>query len=245
MCPVAYRSRRQITFSRTVKYPSGRGAHEGRLLPLLRQSGQAQRQDLIGVPAVEVHGLRRVDDGEVRRHGDEVSAGTLFTHLDPALAKAGPLPSTNNMIEGGMNSQLGAVPRNHRGPTSAKRVKAVFRWCHAHSGGTQGRRARSSPRCRPTRTSTSCSAPTPPRRRARTEGWSGATGPCVGPPPQGPVPVLAGLMDGNGCPIGTHILPYKPDSEAFSLHCYLKTARRQSPLRPGGFIVRGRSRRHL
>ena len=83
---------------------------------------------------MEVHGLRRVDDGEVRRHGDEVSAGTLFTHLDPALAKAGPLPSTNNMIEGGMNSQLGAVPRNHRGPTSAKRVKAVFRWCHAHSG---------------------------------------------------------------------------------------------------------------
>ena len=134
MCPVAYRSRRQITFSGTVKYPSGRGAHEGRLLPLLRRSGQAQRQDLIGVPAVEVHGLRRVDDGEVRRHGDEVSAGTLFTHLDPALAKAGPLPSTNNMIEGGVNSQLGAVPRNHRGPTSAKRVKAVFRWCHAHSG---------------------------------------------------------------------------------------------------------------
>ena len=57
---------------------------------------------------MEVHGLRRVDDGEVRRHGDEVSAGTLFTHLDPALAKAGPLPSTNNMIEGGVNSQPGA-----------------------------------------------------------------------------------------------------------------------------------------
>ena len=33
-----------------------------------------------------------------------VSAGTLFTYLDPALAKAGPLPSTNNMIEGGVNS---------------------------------------------------------------------------------------------------------------------------------------------
>lgn len=31
-----------------------------------------------------------------------------------------------------------------------------------------------------------------------------------GPPPQGPVPVLAGLMDGNGCSIGTHILSYKP-----------------------------------
>ena len=33
--------------------------------PLLRRSDQAQRQDLIGVPAVEVHGLRRVDDAEV------------------------------------------------------------------------------------------------------------------------------------------------------------------------------------
>ena len=63
-----------------------------------------------------------------------VSAGTLFTYLDPALAKAGPLPSTNNMIEGGVNSQLRAVLRNHRGLTSVKRVKAVFWWRHAHSG---------------------------------------------------------------------------------------------------------------
>lgn len=38
------------------------------------------------------------------------------------------------MIEGGVNSQPGAVLRNHRGLTSARRVKAVFWWCHAHSG---------------------------------------------------------------------------------------------------------------
>ena len=63
-----------------------------------------------------------------------VSAGTLFTYLDPGLAKAGPLPSTNNMIEGGVNSQLREVLRKHRGLTSLKRVKAVFWWCHAHSG---------------------------------------------------------------------------------------------------------------
>ena len=63
-----------------------------------------------------------------------VSAGALFTYLGPALARAGPLPSTNNMIEGGVNSQLGAVLRNHRGLTSVKRVKAVFWWCYAHSG---------------------------------------------------------------------------------------------------------------
>lgn len=37
----------------------------------------------------------------------------------------------------------------------------------------------------------------------------GRQGRVGGPPPQGPVPVLAGLMDGNGCSIGTHILSYK------------------------------------
>ena len=63
-----------------------------------------------------------------------VSAGTLFTFLDPELTKAGPLPYTNNKIEGGVNAQLRAVLRNHRGLTTLKRVKAVFWWCHAHSG---------------------------------------------------------------------------------------------------------------
>lgn len=42
--------------------------------------------------------------------------------------------STNNRIEGGVNAQLKAILRNHRGLTSLKRVKAVFWWCHAHSG---------------------------------------------------------------------------------------------------------------
>ena len=66
-----------------------------------------------------------------------VSAGTLFTYLDPGLTKAGPLPATNNMIEGGVNSQLRAMLRNHRGLTSLRRVKAVFWWCHVHSGDTR------------------------------------------------------------------------------------------------------------
>ena len=78
-----------------------------------------------------------------------VPAGrTKRSHLGPALAEVGALPSTNNMVEGEVNSQLGAVLRNRRGLTSAKRAKAVFRWRHAHSGDT------------------------------RTEGRSGATGPC-------------------------------------------------------------------
>ena len=65
-----------------------------------------------------------------------VPAGrTKRSHLGPALAEVGALPSTNNMVEGEVNSQLGAVLRNRRGLTSAKRAKAVFRWHHAHSGG--------------------------------------------------------------------------------------------------------------
>lgn len=82
-----------------------------------------------------VDGRRACTHERLRRaRSSPVSAGTLFTYLGPALAKAGPLPSTNNMIEGGVNSQLRAVLRNHRGLTSVKRVKAAFWWCHAHSG---------------------------------------------------------------------------------------------------------------
>ncbi len=40
---------------------------------------------------------------------------TKRSHLGPALAEVGPLPSTNNMVEGEVNSQLGAVLRNRRG----------------------------------------------------------------------------------------------------------------------------------
>lgn len=40
----------------------------------------------------------------------------------------------------------------------------------------------------------------------------GRQGRVGGPPPQGPVPVLVGLMDGNVCSIGTRILSCKPQS---------------------------------
>ena len=65
--------------------------------------------------------------------GRLVSDGTLFTYLDPDLAAEGPLPSTNNMLES-TNAQLRAMLRNHRGMSLARRVKAVFWWCHMHSG---------------------------------------------------------------------------------------------------------------
>ena len=72
--------------------------------------------------------LREARSGLVRL----VNAGTLFTRLDPALCAEGPMPATNNRIEGGVNSQLREVLRSHRGLTKLKRVKAVFWWCYLH-----------------------------------------------------------------------------------------------------------------
>ena len=62
-----------------------------------------------------------------------VSAGTLFTYLDPTLTSSGPIPSTNNSIEGGVNARLRAMLRDHRGLSVERRLKAVFWWCYMHS----------------------------------------------------------------------------------------------------------------
>ncbi len=63
--------------------------------------------------------------------------GTLFTYTDPTLTTAGPIPRTNNPIEGGVNSQLRELLRRHRGLTLLKRTKAVFWWCYTHSEAPQ------------------------------------------------------------------------------------------------------------
>lgn len=55
----------------------------------------------------------------------------MFTYLNDAFDFK--CPSTNNRIEGGINAQLRAVLRNHRGMTIEKRIKAVFWWCYMHS----------------------------------------------------------------------------------------------------------------
>lgn len=62
-----------------------------------------------------------------------VNAGTLFTYLDPGLVRDGPLPSTNNRIEGGVNAQLRSMLRDHRGLSVERRIKAIFWWCYTHS----------------------------------------------------------------------------------------------------------------
>lgn len=55
----------------------------------------------------------------------------LFTYLDTSLRCT--CPATNNCIEGGINAQLRAMLRNHRGMSIERRIKAVFWWCYMHS----------------------------------------------------------------------------------------------------------------
>ena len=51
----------------------------------------------------------------------------LFTYLEKAE-----YPATNNGLEGGVNAQLRAMLRNHRGMPLLHRIKAVFWWCYMH-----------------------------------------------------------------------------------------------------------------
>lgn len=62
-----------------------------------------------------------------------ISSGQLFTYLDPWLTLSGPLPSTNNQIEGDINSQLREMLRLHRGLSLTRRIKAIFWWCYLHT----------------------------------------------------------------------------------------------------------------
>lgn len=59
-----------------------------------------------------------------------LNKGTLFTYLDPILTKEGPMPSTNNVIEGGTNAKIRAMLRNHRGMSVTRRIKAAFWLCY-------------------------------------------------------------------------------------------------------------------
>lgn len=60
--------------------------------------------------------------------------GTMFTYLDEELREEiEKIPSTNNQIEGGVNSRLREMLRTHRGLSIERRIKAVFWWCYMHS----------------------------------------------------------------------------------------------------------------
>ena len=58
---------------------------------------------------------------------------TIFTYLSEEVRKEiEDAPSTNNQIEGGVNSRLRAILRDHRGLSIERRIKAVFWWCYMH-----------------------------------------------------------------------------------------------------------------
>lgn len=58
-----------------------------------------------------------------------VKENTLFTFLIDSAS----YPAMNNRIEGGVNSLLRDMLRNHRGLILERRLKAVYWWCYMHS----------------------------------------------------------------------------------------------------------------
>lgn len=73
--------------------------------------------------------LRRARNALNRALNEE----SMFTYLNPLLNEGKNLPSTNNLIEGKVNSQLRNILRNHRGLPLIRRVKACYWWCYLHS----------------------------------------------------------------------------------------------------------------
>lgn len=61
-----------------------------------------------------------------------VKKGTMFTYLNESLRdRISKIPSTTNRIEGGVNSRLRAILREHRGLSIERRIKAVLVVLHA------------------------------------------------------------------------------------------------------------------
>ncbi len=61
-----------------------------------------------------------------------IRSKTLFTYLDPSLYDGLEHPRTNNVIEGGINSQIREMIHLHRGMSTTRRIKAIFWWCYMH-----------------------------------------------------------------------------------------------------------------
>ena len=62
-----------------------------------------------------------------------IKENTIFAYLDGELNEEFSAPSTNNRIEGEINSRLREMLRNHRGLSIERRIKAVYWWCYMHS----------------------------------------------------------------------------------------------------------------
>ncbi len=59
--------------------------------------------------------------------------GRLFAFLEPGLLTGGPVPSTTNRLEGGVNSPLKRILLNHQGMIEAHMMRACEYECHARS----------------------------------------------------------------------------------------------------------------
>ena len=62
-----------------------------------------------------------------------IKENIIFTYLDEELNAEFSAPATNNRIEGGINSRLREMLRNHRGLSIERRIKTVYWWCYMHS----------------------------------------------------------------------------------------------------------------
>lgn len=62
-----------------------------------------------------------------------IKTKTLFTYLDPSLTRKGPLPATNNHIEGAINAKLRRLLDYHRGMSLTHQIKTIFWFCYLNS----------------------------------------------------------------------------------------------------------------
>lgn len=94
-------------------------------------------QKFLNEMTVDEHGKRRPTHERLLKAERSIfkliKENTLFTYLDEDLNRDFDAPSMNNRIEGGINSQLREMLRNHRGLSIERRIKAVYWWCYMHS----------------------------------------------------------------------------------------------------------------
>jgi hypothetical protein len=94
-------------------------------------------EDFLNEMTVDENGNRRPTHERILKAEKSliklIRENTLFTYLDKELRDKFNTPSTNNRIEGSVNSRLREMLRNHRGLSVERRIKAVYWWCYMHS----------------------------------------------------------------------------------------------------------------
>lgn len=162
--------------------------------------------------------LREARSGLVRL----VNAGTLFTYLDPALCAEGPMPATNNRIEGGreLPAPRGPEepPRPHEAQARQGRVLVVLPACRMpeDDGGHAARDAHRRRR-RPAEGAIRHEG------RGRLPSREMGRGPRVGgAPPQDEIPVPKRMNNRprhTFCPIGLRATPFGRSRMSCSIRC--------------------------